>query len=96
MSRELTPEDYELLLLLDDGLKKTRTLSAAAAQALPQAAADSGWMGEECRICLCQLDLDDDVRALPRCNHHFHAACAERWLTTSKASCPLCGLEVFE
>jgi hypothetical protein len=51
---------------------------------------------EECRICLCEFEKGDDVRALPRCGHMFHSSCAKHWLTTSKASCPLCGSEVAE
>jgi len=92
MNRELTPEDYELLLLLDEGVKKAKTLSPEVAAALPRATG-TDWLDDECGICLCALEEDEDVRMLPGCGHHFHAPCAERWLTTSKATCPLCGRE---
>jgi len=95
MSREITPEDYELLLLLDEGIKKARTLSSGAAASLPQATGDK-WIGEECRICLCALEGGEDVRVLPGCGHMYHAPCVERWLQSSKATCPLCGAEVQE
>jgi len=95
MNRELTPEDYELLLLLDEGIKKSRTLSAAAAASLPKAQG-AAWVGESCGICLCDLETDEDVRCLPKCGHCFHANCAAHWLGKSKASCPLCGIEVSE
>mmetsp|Transcript_27646 Transcript_27646/g.54240 ORF Transcript_27646/g.54240 Transcript_27646/m.54240 type:complete len:247 (-) Transcript_27646:113-853(-) len=96
MTREICPEDYELLLLLDDGVKKNRTLSAGAAAALPQAPAGGSWLGEECRICLCAFEQGEDVRLLPSCGHTFHAPCVEQWLSSSRAACPLCGTEVPE
>jgi len=92
MSRELTPEDYEMLLLLDEGLKKAKTLRPEVAAALPRAAG-TAWVDEACGICLCALEVDEDVRMLPGCGHCFHAPCAERWLTVEKATCPLCGRE---
>lgn len=90
MSRDLTPEDYELLCMLDEGVKKSSLLSAEAAAALPRAIG-TDWINQECRICLCALEEDEDVRMLPTCGHVFHACCAERWLSTSKNTCPLCG-----
>jgi len=96
MTREISPEDYELLLLLDEGIKKNRTLSAGAAAALPQAPAGGSWLGDECRICLCAFECGEDVRLLPSCGHTFHAPCVEQWLSSSRAACPLCGTEVPE
>lgn len=93
MTRDITPEDYEMLLLLDEGVNRPRMLSSSAAAAIPLASG-TAWIGEECRICLCELESEDDARALPACGHTFHAACVERWLSSSKASCPLCGAEV--
>mmetsp|Transcript_110036 Transcript_110036/g.206289 ORF Transcript_110036/g.206289 Transcript_110036/m.206289 type:complete len:365 (-) Transcript_110036:211-1305(-) len=90
MTRDLTPEDYELLLLLDEGVKKAPTLSSGAAAALPSAVG-TDWHGEACMICLCALEEDEDVRRMPGCGHMFHAACAARWLSDSKSSCPVCG-----
>lgn len=95
MTRDITPEDYDLLLCLDEGLNKARTLSTTAAAALPRPSNDS-WIGADCRICLCSMEVGEDVRALPSCSHVYHAACAERWLATGKASCPICGAEVAE
>jgi len=92
MNRDLTPEDYELLLLLDEGVKKAKTLSTDSAAFLPKATG-TAWVNEECSICLCALEEDEDVRLLPTCGHIFHAPCAQRWLTSEKAVCPLCGQE---
>lgn len=90
MSRDITPEDYELLLLLDEGVKKAPTLSSGAAAALPTAVG-TDWVGDECMICLCALEEDEDVRRMPSCSHLFHAPCAARWLTDSRSTCPVCG-----
>lgn len=95
MSRDITPEDYELLLLLDEGVKKAPTISSGAAAGLPRAVG-TAWMGEECRICLCALEEGEDVRALPGCGHLFHGPCVQHWLSSSKATCPLCGIAIPE
>lgn len=90
MTRDLTPEDYELLCLLDEAVPKRGVLSASAAAALPRAEPGGRWCGEDCGVCLCGLEPDEDVRILCACGHCFHGPCIEHWLTTSKASCPLC------
>ncbi|EPY50948.1 ubiquitin-protein ligase E3 [Schizosaccharomyces cryophilus OY26] len=42
-----------------------------------------------CTICYANYDYTDYLRVLP-CGHLFHAQCIDTWMTTSKASCPLC------
>ena len=51
----------------------------------------------DCSICLCELDNDDEEMPVVvlRCNHLFHQACIENWekydkSTRKGASCPLC------
>lgn len=43
----------------------------------------------ECPVCLCVFEEDEEVRELPRCRHSFHAPCIEMWLY-SHLDCPLC------
>jgi hypothetical protein len=93
MTRDITPEDYELLLLLDEGIKKAPTISTNAASALPRVKGDA-WIGEECRICFGAFEDGEDIVCLPGCNHMFHGPCAEQWLASYKATCPLCGNEI--
>lgn len=90
MQREITPEDYEVLLLLDE--RKVPTLTPEAAAVLPHAAGRS-WVGEECMICLCKLEEDEEAKTLP-CGHNYHSTCIVRWLTCEKATCPICTAEV--
>merc|ERR1711933_223622 len=67
MSRDITPEDYELLLLLDEGVvKKAKTMSPDTAALLPRATGVT-WVDQECSICLCALEADEDIRMLPAC-----------------------------
>lgn len=91
MCRELTPEDYDLLVLLDEQVAKP-TASDAAVQSLP--AVDSeDFFGEACTVCLLPFDKDDSVAKLP-CGHVFHRACVAKWLTEQRRACPLCGHEL--
>jgi E3 ubiquitin-protein ligase Arkadia len=47
---------------------------------------------EKCTICLCQYELDVDVRRLP-CMHLFHRDCVDQWLVTNKL-CPICRVDI--
>lgn len=96
MSRDITPEDYEMLLLLDENVKpKFKRLTPEAASSLPHAVPSGNWVGDSCAICLQDLDAAEDLRSLPGCGHTFHAACIGQWLTTSRASCPIDSLDVL-
>jgi hypothetical protein len=44
--------------------------------------------GAECSICLAAFERGERCRQL-RCQHSFHAACVDGWLTKSQ-QCPLC------
>lgn len=44
---------------------------------------------EECAICLCKIDDDDEIREL-RCDHLFHRGCLDRWLGCGGVTCPVC------
>lgn len=88
--RELTPEDYEILLFLDEGAKNVQLMNSEAIIALP-CAVNPESLGETCAICLGAMKDDEDIRVLPICGHHFHMHCVHEWLSTRRAACPLCG-----
>lgn len=95
MSRDLTPEDYELLLRLDSTVKP-KTLSSHAIDALPSRTVASGspllrTADERCAICMSGFEPGERVKELPRCRHVFHGDCITQWLSTSSTRCPLCG-----
>lgn len=92
LSRDITPEDYDLLLRLDKEVPKP-TASVESIDGLP-AVATKEFMGGECTVCLSKFEADDKVVALP-CNHRFHRSCVTKWLSECRRMCPLCGLEVL-
>lgn len=50
--------------------------------------------GDSCAICIDTLEDDDDIRGLT-CGHAFHAGCIDPWLTSRRASCPLCKADYY-
>lgn len=36
-------------------------------------------LGEQCRICLSQYQMNDEALTMP-CNHIFHESCLKTWL----------------
>ncbi|KAM7264503.1 hypothetical protein ACFE04_002186 [Oxalis oulophora] len=43
----------------------------------------------ECPVCLSVFLDGEDIRQLSACEHAFHSACIDMWLT-SHSSCPIC------
>mmetsp|Transcript_11306 Transcript_11306/g.24471 ORF Transcript_11306/g.24471 Transcript_11306/m.24471 type:complete len:262 (-) Transcript_11306:185-970(-) len=92
--REVTPEDYELLCLLDDEVpKKGRKTPEAFLAQLPRSRASDNAV-VECQICLMSIAPDDEIIRLP-CQHiAFHPECISQWLTHYSGVCPLCQVAV--
>jgi hypothetical protein len=95
-SRELTPEDYELLLLLDQSLapktcdhKKVEEMKLVIVESLAQLA------DRTCSVCLEDYELGDVLKEVPCPSRHlFHEDCVTQWLTKAGRTCPLDGIEI--
>ncbi|GLU20529.1 hypothetical protein SLE2022_367230 [Rubroshorea leprosula] len=47
----------------------------------------------ECAVCLSEFGEDESLRLLPKCNHVFHPACIDLWLS-AHVTCPVCRAEL--
>jgi len=90
-SRELTPEDYEMLLLLDKVIEK-KTVNSDILKSLNETIVDESTTGN-CPICCCDFELGEKIKTL-NCTHSFHVNCVTEWLTNHSQSCPLCNAKV--
>lgn len=91
--RDITPEDYDLLLRLDESVRR-RSASRKSVDALPRVQSKKV-VGEVCTVCLEGFRLGDVVLSLPACKHNFHQECVSKWLLQCNRTCPLCNVEVF-
>lgn len=92
LGRDLSPNDYELLLQLDESVARP-TAKKASVDSLDRRG-DEDFLGETCVICLHAFEMNDDVTALP-CAHFFHRECVSKWLLERCRSCPICGIEAL-
>lgn len=93
--RDLTPEDYELLLRLDNRVKP-KTLSLDLLQALNAETVAEGLDADDdnvCGVCLDAYVAGQTRKCLP-CGHRFHSDCIDSWLSSSSMICPLDGTPV--
>lgn len=88
LTREIRPEDYDMLLRLDETVPR-QTASVDRVQSLPKSSCEE-FMGRDCTVCMSSFVASDSVVGL-QCRHHFHSSCITKWLTECRRSCPLCG-----
>ena len=86
--REISPNDYDLLLALDDTiLPKTvskKVLEKFETRTVPV------WMKDENYVCcICFEMLSNEMKELPSCGHCFHGSCIDTWLGTASNVCPI-------
>ena len=87
MLRDLTPEDYDTLLKLDERVAK-KTAGNLAAEISAQSA-EGLEPGASCGICLVAFSGAGDVVKRLSCGHVFHAECIDRWLKNYADRCPI-------
>ena len=97
LTRDLTPEDFELLLQLDElNDKKYKTVEEECFDTFKQVPIPSE-DNYECRVCL-ELMKDDSIPEadegpavmLPCCGRIFHKDCISKWLKEYSKTCPSC------
>lgn len=92
--RDLTPEDYEVLLRLDEKVApKTVSESTLATFDTLTLESASTLIGELCSICMEVYSESQCVKTLP-CQHTFHDSCIDTWLSSASLNCPLDGIAV--
>ena len=102
--RELTAEDYDLLLQLDNTVSK-KTVSDSILESLPCCSLVNFGQcshpnmpivndGDMCITCLCDFEEGDELRWIPQCSHIFHKHCIDGWLENHSTCCPICRIEV--
>lgn len=94
--REITPEDYEILLQLDASVAP-KTFSQASLERLDVQTVtsdDEPVLESSCSVCMDSFAVGDSTKVLP-CKHRFHARCIDMWLSTSSQLCPLDGLSAL-
>jgi hypothetical protein len=82
-TRDLTPEDFEMLCLLDETVQKA-TLSSNTVEEFEECAVDKA---VECGVCLGEIDIGELAKMMP-CGHKFHPECIRKWLVNYNDSCP--------
>ena len=86
--RDLTPEDYELLLALDDVVPKktisTVKLGQIETKPVPIHMQEEGYL-----CCICLDELGEFMKQLPNCEHCFHVHCIDAWLSHQSDVCPI-------
>lgn len=105
-TREITQNDYDLLLQLDRpntdssvpvdlaGFPEHVINRIPVLRVRPMGKLLSP--GKQCLICLRPYTVGQYVRKLPACKHIFHRDCIDKWLSEDHRRCPIDKRPVFE
>jgi len=92
--RELTPEDYELLLRLDATVAK-KTVGAERLTEVAALELGGGCEGT-CAVCLADMAPGEKLLRLVKCGHKYHEGCLKPWLESHGHTCPCCQRELIQ
>jgi hypothetical protein len=93
LNRDLTPEDYELLLRLDEAVQKKTVNQETITTLTEKKIEEEAHLSEICTICMFNYEMGDNVKFLP-CNHFFHVDCIVPYLSSYGQACPVCKAKV--
>eukprot|EP00177_Eucheuma_denticulatum_P005319 GFKZ01009668.1.p1 GENE.GFKZ01009668.1~~GFKZ01009668.1.p1 ORF type:complete len:702 (+),score=68.44 GFKZ01009668.1:324-2429(+) len=81
--------DYENLVRLDEQLLREKNRAEKEQiDSLPVQKATTADKEIRCCICMCDVEVGEELRVLP-CNHKYHKSCIDEWLTYN-GCCPVC------
>jgi len=93
-NRELSEEDYNTLLLLDQkaiqGSIPLHVINSFPTKKIKYIDKDK----YTCVICNSTVQMNEIIRKLP-CKHNFHQNCIDKWLLHTRSTCPVCGLAAY-
>ncbi|KAL3872456.1 hypothetical protein ACJMK2_040382 [Sinanodonta woodiana] len=92
--REITPEDYETLLHLDESVAPS-TISETTLSKFRTDTVTEDSTEDLCTVCMIAYTVGQERKFLP-CNHVFHSSCIDMWLLNSSQNCPIDGLPVTD
>ncbi len=88
-----SPEDYEMLLRLDERVQR-KTIDTNILNTLPTVTAAETHLTEQCTICMETYTPGQQLKLLP-CTHIFHLNCIETYLKEFSNQCPLDNLPLI-
>ncbi|XVF64519.1 hypothetical protein PTKIN_Ptkin09bG0175700 [Pterospermum kingtungense] len=97
---EIDPDDlsYEELIALGEiigvekrGLSEKEISSCLVPCKFQSAECKTGI--DRCAICQVEYEEEEEVVALPNCEHPYHSECISQWLQIKKI-CPICNTEI--
>ncbi|ORX50406.1 hypothetical protein BCR36DRAFT_404515, partial [Piromyces finnis] len=93
-NRELSEEDYNTLLLLDQKVIQG-SIPLHVINSFPTKKVKYGDKDKySCVICNTTVKMNEIIRKLP-CQHNFHQNCIDKWLLHTRSTCPICGLAAY-
>jgi hypothetical protein len=100
--RELTEQDYQMLLTLDSGPQQQGTIPLQIINSFPVIKLSTAQdclrvrldAERVCTVCVEKITYGDLVRQIP-CGHGFHQACIDKWLLHQRSTCPSCGSAAY-
>ncbi|GAA0170264.1 hypothetical protein Leryth_010639 [Lithospermum erythrorhizon] len=82
---------------LESGLQVKSTpekgLSSSDLEKLPKVTGKDLVMGNDCAVCLDDIEDDQPARLVPGCSHGFHLECGDTWLSKNSI-CPVCRAKI--
>ncbi|CAF1540246.1 unnamed protein product [Rotaria magnacalcarata] len=92
-NRDLSSNDYEILLRLDERIQR-RTIGKNILDTFSTIDVNVTHLNELCTICMETFILGQQMKSLP-CTHRFHLDCIETYLEKFSIQCPLDNLPLI-